>query len=347
MQIYEALYRFIGDECALVYSHEFSPYGPGSVSTRTALTLPMDSLVIGKIPVSEPTKQAVRWRLNNNGHSTTFPMGSGSLTIHGLSVIQSHFLAVYPRTASTHKGYAKSRRMMYAGFAQTSRLSLSSSQNPRGIDRLLHNMKYVEVCERVQFYLQIMPCYDPFQLLDTFMADSEYTFALSLTVCEPCLDIQFNRISWPVIHWFCDINLSNEISVEEAEALFGIKVTVCADAHHYRVPEKPLSTIAEINTMCGFDPALEGADVCEYFGLPRMEIFENPVEFHPDREINQIALQAPVHDDKDTADIIPVTRIRADKEPSNSHAPNRLVVVLITLHIVLISLVIHLSAIMV
>ncbi len=113
------------------------------------------------------------------------------------------------------------------------------------------------------------------------MADSEYAFALSLTVCEPRLDSQSNQISWPVIHRFCDPNLSNEISVEEAEALFGIKVSLCAYARQYRVPRKIISTSVEINTMCGFDPALEGADICEYFDLPRMEIFKNPVEAFP------------------------------------------------------------------
>ncbi len=113
------------------------------------------------------------------------------------------------------------------------------------------------------------------------MADSEYAFALSLTVCEPRLDSQSNKISWPVIHWFCDLNLSNEISVEEAEALFGIKVSLCAYARQYRLPKKTFSTSVEINTMCGFDPALEGADICEYFNFPRMEIFENPVESFP------------------------------------------------------------------
>ncbi|KAK0232072.1 hypothetical protein EDD85DRAFT_939086 [Armillaria nabsnona] len=30
--------------------------------------------------------------------------------------------------------------------------------------------------------------------------------------------------------------------------------------------------------MCGFDPALEGADICKYFDLPCMEIFENPFD---------------------------------------------------------------------
>ena len=62
-----------------------------------------------------------------------------------------------------------------------------------------------------------------------------------------------------------------------------------------------------------------------------------------DREINQIALAAPVHDDKATTDVTPVTHIRAEQELSTFRAPNRLVVILIALNIVLISLVIHLS----
>ncbi len=70
------------------------------------------------------------------------------------------------------------------------------------------------------------------------MADSNYAFALSLTVCEPRLDPQSNTVSWPVIHWYCDLDLSNEISVEEAEVLFGIKVCFGARGDVYRVPKK-------------------------------------------------------------------------------------------------------------
>ncbi len=106
----------------------------------------------------------------------------------------------------------------------------------------------------VKFILNISPCYDPFQLLDTFMANSDYAFALSLTVCEPHLDQQSNTVSWPVIHWYCDLDMSNEISVEEVKALFGVEVTFCTSGVLYQVPKKQLSTIVEINTMYGFDP---------------------------------------------------------------------------------------------
>ncbi len=232
-----------------------------------------------------------------------------------------------------------------------------------GISEDLKDILTNLVCHHVLFELQITPCYDPFQLLDTFMADSENIFALSLTICEPRLDSQSNKFSWPVIHWFCDLNLSNEISVEEAETLFGVKVSLHTRARQYRAPMKQLSTIVEINTMCGFDPALEGADICEYLDLPRMEIFENPVEVfagksrsdiscsrtllkkHTDREFNQIVSPAPVHGhrDKDAKDVTSVTHIRAEKEPPSSRAQNRLIVILIALNIVLLSFVIHLS----
>ncbi len=193
------------------------------------------------------------------------------------------------------------------------------------------------------------------------MADSNYAFALSLTVCEPCLDLQSNTISWPVIHWYCDLDLSNEISVEEAEALFGIKVSFGAIGYVYRVPKKQLSTIVEINTMCGFDSAFEGADICEYFDLACMEIFENPVKSppgklifgilcsctllkkHTDHKIKQITLPAPVYDHKDTTDATPVMHIRAEKEPLNSRTQSQLIGILIALNVLLLSLVIHYS----
>ncbi|PBK83433.1 hypothetical protein ARMGADRAFT_669498 [Armillaria gallica] len=230
--------------------------------------------------------------------------------------------------------------MMYSLFAQASRLPLSSSKNLRDVDRRVHNMKYVQGRQHVSFVLQIIPCYDPFQLLDTFMADSEYTFVLSLTICEPRLDSQSSTIYWPIIHWFCDLDLTEEISVEEAEALFGIKVSFGARGYEYLIPKKQLSTIVELNTMCGFDPALEGADICEYHDLPGMEIFENPVKVIPDREINQITLLKPVDDYKDTTDMTTVTHTRAEKEPATSRAQNRFFVVLIALNVLLLSLVI-------
>ncbi|KAK0215605.1 hypothetical protein IW262DRAFT_1511527, partial [Armillaria fumosa] len=336
IDIYDVLY-FLMDTMNLC---PHPPSDLGRISTRTALTPPVDCLVVGQI-LFESTEQTVAWEVvHNNGDSTSIlPVFSGTPTTHHLSAVRNHCLVISPNHLRTSEFLTDSRRMVYSLFAQASRLSLPLSQNPAGSNHRVHSVKDIEVCHRVLFEILIIPCYDPFQLLDMFMADSEYIFALSLTVSEPRLDSKSNRFSWPVIHWFCDLNLSNEISVEEAETLFGVKVRLHTGARQYRAPIKQLLTIIEINTMCGFDPALEGADICEYLNLPRMEIFENPVEVFADREFNQIALPALVHGHRDKD---PVTHIRVEKELSSCRAQNRLIVILIALNIVLLSLVIHL-----
>ncbi|PBK92664.1 hypothetical protein ARMGADRAFT_169084 [Armillaria gallica] len=262
-------------------SEQKSPFVPGNVFLRSRLFFPMDWAVVGKIPF-ELTKWAVQWNVDNEYSSASSPMHSGLFTIHHLPVLRDHCLFITPLILWNldSEDRAKLQRMMYSTFAQASRLPLSSSQNLRGTDRRMHNMEYVGVCLYVCYSLRIKPCCDPFHLSDTFMADSEHTSALSLTIHEPRLDSQSGEISALDIHWFCDSNesnLSNEISVEEVEALFGIKVTCSPEVWVYSLPKKPFSTIVDINTMCGFDPALEGADICEYFDLPRMEIVEDPV----------------------------------------------------------------------
>ncbi|KAK0236874.1 hypothetical protein EDD85DRAFT_589940 [Armillaria nabsnona] len=279
MEIYDALYNFKDNERPGYHSGGQFSFIPGSVSLRTVhLSVPVDSLmVVGKIPL-ELMEWDVEWREDNKRCSAPFPMHSGSFTIHHLPVMRGHYLLISPPDLRK-EGHAKLRRMMYSTFAQASRLLLCSSQNMRGIDRRMH-MKHIEVCQHVCWNVWITSCYDPFQLSDTFMADSEHTFALSLTIHEPRLDSQSGEISGLDIHWFCDSNeshLSNEISVEEVEALFGIKVTCSPEVWVYSLPKKPFLTIVDINTMCGFDPALEGEDICEYFDLPRMEIVEDPV----------------------------------------------------------------------
>ncbi|SJL16248.1 uncharacterized protein ARMOST_19768 [Armillaria ostoyae] len=268
------------------YNPQYCHYSPGSLSTRIKSlnngSLCEDSLVVGQIPVELTGLQwDVRALLDdiNGGYSRPLSLCSGSVTIHhdDLSIIPKHYL-IRPSVAWLMKDYTQARQTIYSLFAQASQLSLSSSQNLESIDHKVHNIQDIEVCHFVSFRLEIMSYYDPFQLLNTFMADSDYAFALSLTVCKPHLDLQSNKFLPPVIHWFCDPNLSIEISVKEVEVLFGIKVSLEARADLSTILKKPLSTIVEINTKCGFDPALKGADICEYFSLSHIKIFENPVE---------------------------------------------------------------------
>ncbi|PBK83425.1 hypothetical protein ARMGADRAFT_669231 [Armillaria gallica] len=285
IDIYHALYTLMGNN-VLLQTYDFVIHSPGSICITTKHC--SGDFLVGRIPIV-PTEQAVTWLFDN----TPF---SGSFTIKYLSLQSQHFM-ISPQVQGMFgvrefPEYSKRSWLMtvYSLFAQASQLSLSPSQNLRDIDYRMHNMEYVKVlCPwPPTIILCINPCYahDPFQLLDTFMADSDYAaFALSLTVCEPLLNPESNIVSWPVIHLYCDLDLSNEISMEEAEALFGIKVCFGTHRDMYQVLKKQLSTIVEINTMCGFDPALKGADICEYFDLACIEIFENPVKSPPGKLI--------------------------------------------------------------
>ena len=112
--------------------------------------------------------------------------------------------------------------------------------------------------------------YDPFILCDTFIAEDPHILSLSITA--PSINYQTNKVSWPVFTWY-DADL--EMSSVEVEEVFGMKLD---KEVHLEVPpfsKTLLTTIPELNTDYGFDPAHGGADVCKYFGWPLMEILND------------------------------------------------------------------------
>ncbi|KAK0449627.1 uncharacterized protein EV420DRAFT_1565104, partial [Desarmillaria tabescens] len=136
IQIYDALRLdcFMDIKYRMTYSQ--CHYSRGSVFVWTEeSTLPV---LVGKILI-EPIEWEVTW----DDFSMPFSMCSGSFIIHNLSVIQEHSLHIAPRDHGSSKYYAKTQHMVYSWFAQASRLSLSSSQNVRGLDRRMHDLKYV------------------------------------------------------------------------------------------------------------------------------------------------------------------------------------------------------------
>ncbi len=96
IEIYDSLYCLIGAnlwEYTLIYNPVESqcPYGPGSVSMRTELLAsPLDSLVIGKIPV-QLTEQAMAWEVHANRNSTPFAMCRYNLGRVYLRVLSADF----------------------------------------------------------------------------------------------------------------------------------------------------------------------------------------------------------------------------------------------------------------
>ncbi|KAK0214193.1 hypothetical protein IW262DRAFT_305245 [Armillaria fumosa] len=107
-----------------------------------------------------------------------------------------------------------------------------------------------------------------FRLCDTFMAEDRYQ-TLSLSISPPSVDYQTNKVSWPVFTWY---DADVEISSGEVEEIFGVKLFMDGHSRRQLMSKTLLKSIHELNAEYKFDPGRGGADVCEYFGWPLMEI---------------------------------------------------------------------------
>ncbi|PBL04556.1 hypothetical protein ARMGADRAFT_57233 [Armillaria gallica] len=111
--------------------------------------------------------------------------------------------------------------------------------------------------------------YGSFRLCDTFMCEDPHI--LSLSISAPSLDYQTNKVSCPVFTWY---DMGSEMSLVEVEVVFGVTVCIWGGLGKLCGTQRMLTTIPELNTDYGFDPTCGGADVCEYFGWPLMEILD-------------------------------------------------------------------------
>ncbi|KAK0458007.1 uncharacterized protein EV420DRAFT_1545911 [Desarmillaria tabescens] len=102
------------------------------------------------------------------------------------------------------------------------------------------------------------------------MAEDHHT--LSLSISAPSIDYQTNKVSLPVLTWLYDAD--SEMSSVEAEEVFGVKLSKDEILFGLDVSKTLLTTVPELNADYGFDPARGGADVCEYFGWPFVEILD-------------------------------------------------------------------------
>lgn len=66
------------------------------------------------------------------------------------------------------------------------------------------------------------------------------------------------------------------MSPKEVEETLPVSIDMRCEVKNYEMGNFPLdlSHIHELSTMCGFDPTLDGADICSYFNLSPLEIFD-------------------------------------------------------------------------
>ncbi|PBK71087.1 hypothetical protein ARMSODRAFT_63121 [Armillaria solidipes] len=105
-------------------------------------------------------------------------------------------------------------------------------------------------------------------------AKDRYHQALSLSITAPVIDYQTNTIvSLPVVS--CS-RVCGMDSLEE-EDVFTVKVSG-RESHAqwgWILRHMVNMSIPELNAEHGFDPAREGADVCNHFGWPLLELFDS------------------------------------------------------------------------
>ncbi len=113
----------------------------------------------------------------------------------------------------------------------------------------------------MNFYLEIQPRVD---------ISSWNEGSIQLSVGVPPIHA---RSLWP-FSFFAD---GIRVSPEEAEDMFGVKIemTVVYDVLGLvSRRRRSLPSTQELNAMCGFDPARDGEDVRDYFGLYSIKLLD-------------------------------------------------------------------------
>ncbi|KAK0235544.1 hypothetical protein EDD85DRAFT_955100 [Armillaria nabsnona] len=93
------------------------------------------------------------------------------------------------------------------------------------------------------------------------------------SITAPVIDLETNTIaSWPIVSCFRVCGMD---SLEE-EDIFTVKVHSCELQTQWEwFPHHTVcSTIPDLNVEHRFNPACDGADVCEYFGWPLLELLD-------------------------------------------------------------------------
>ncbi|KAK0241275.1 hypothetical protein EDD85DRAFT_934303 [Armillaria nabsnona] len=151
------------------------------------------------------------------------------------------------------------RRMVHSWFAQASQLYHSSDWESSGRIYLQRDLVF-HILVTIRDFESWKDC----QLSDTFMAEQP---TVHISISAPCTDQKTGKIYPPAISFCIDSDPAHLLSLVEVEEMLGVEITLQTWWWECMLPQKQLSTIQEINALCGFDSALRGTDICAYFDL--------------------------------------------------------------------------------
>ncbi|KAK0192339.1 hypothetical protein F5146DRAFT_1039405 [Armillaria mellea] len=261
--LYEMMYAFVvGKECVVGAPKYDALYLGGHIIRENVYgTDPSSITQVALLPFD---LESIQWTLSDlgtDGNEDIIPV-EGIRVKWKLSYLQ-HWACVRP----THLAFSDApdsrlgqqciERLIYAWFAQCSQLTASKGQ----IDALLLDVEFM-----INVDWGFGHHYDVFQLCDTFIAsDDELSDDIYLCIYPP--QYQADK---PELRWSLDPDMVDTMSCCEAYTVLGIGTQI------YAVYTSCKLFTDDLHRACGFDPEARGSDICEHYGLPRMESGYNP-----------------------------------------------------------------------
>ncbi|KAK0235533.1 hypothetical protein EDD85DRAFT_1025237 [Armillaria nabsnona] len=255
-----------------VYScpYQKASYAPGSILCNVEhLLSPLSPrrLLAGR---ARPWSYGWKWDISGRkGPSRevvnlSFNNGPVSIELSWEDVIRNPFISIHTR-------WEDSDEIVKSWIAQTSKL-----------DSCLRSRDYSDDLEAyviADVYFDIL--FSPKEEEDVHFCHicstkDQYHHALSLSITAPVIDYETNTItSWPVVS--CS-RVCGMDSLKE-EDIFTVEVQgyELQTRWGWFLDHTVRLTIPELNAEHGFDPARDGADVCEYFGWPLLEIRDSSI----------------------------------------------------------------------
>ncbi|KAK0421729.1 hypothetical protein EV421DRAFT_1960944 [Armillaria borealis] len=238
-------------------------YAPGSIVCDLQHLLSPRRILVGR---AQPSLHRWKWDISLRKEPSareevvnlSFDNGSVPIELSWDDVIKNSMISI-------HTCSEDSDEIVKSWIAQTSKLDSCLRFRDYGDD-----LKPYSIAD-VGFRMRILPKDDVDDFCHICNAKDRYRHALSLSITAPVIDYETNTIKfWPVVS--CS-RVCGMDSLKE-EDIFTVKVR----GYELQTQWGPLlkhmvrSTIPELNAEHGFDPARDGADVCEYFGWSLLEI---------------------------------------------------------------------------
>lgn len=270
--LYEMIYAFVvGKECVVGAPKYDDLYLGGHIIRENVHGTDIFGVTqVASLPFDLKSIQWTLSYLGTNDDEDIIPVEGIRLKLR-LSQLQQWVCVrpthlAFPDAPGSRLGQQCIERLIYAWFAQCSQLTGSKGQ----IDALLLDVEFM-----INIDWRFGHCYDAFQLCDTFIAsDDELSDDVYLCIYPPK-----EQADKPELRWSLDSDMADTMSCCEAYSVLGISTQIYVVYTSCKLFTNVYNAIQDLHRAYGFDPEARGSDICERYGLPRMEFGYNSKPF--------------------------------------------------------------------